>query len=169
MSIMRTYYTFRIVQSPDVSYNTIVLGMWISAEVAAGMLVYCLPIMPKFFQHYGSKIYASTVRYKSGSYHTKGVMEIVPRGPPYNRQAGDNSKKSLFQNDSGDGQNSDPWVNSFDCRAIHISHDVTIENDIEAPLPKPETMFDWPTTATKVYATRRQDLGTRPYVLRKAV
>ena len=42
--------------SPDVSYNTIIMGLWTWAEIKTGILISCLPMMPKFFQHLSSQI-----------------------------------------------------------------------------------------------------------------
>lgn len=67
-SIVRTYYSFKIVQSPDVSYNTVIMGLWTWAEVTSGMVISCLPVMPKFFQHFGAKTYLSfSSKFKSSS------------------------------------------------------------------------------------------------------
>lgn len=66
-SILRTYYTWRIVQSPDVSYNIVPMGMWTYAEISIGIVISCLPVIPKFFQHIGPKVYSAlTLRSKSG-------------------------------------------------------------------------------------------------------
>ncbi|KAL9636600.1 MAG: hypothetical protein Q9204_002196 [Flavoplaca sp. TL-2023a] len=35
------------------------MGLWTWAELTAGILVSCLPIAPRFFQHIGPKVYAS--------------------------------------------------------------------------------------------------------------
>ena len=57
--------------SPDISYNIMILGIWTWAEATSGILVSCLPIMPKFFQHMAPKLqgaFASMSRlgFKSG-------------------------------------------------------------------------------------------------------
>ena len=50
-SVLRTYYTWRIVQSPDVSYYMIPMGLWTYAEISTGVFISCVPVMPRFFQH----------------------------------------------------------------------------------------------------------------------
>ncbi|CAD6593760.1 MAG: hypothetical protein ASARMPRED_007916 [Alectoria sarmentosa] len=55
-SILRTYYTWKIVQSPDITYNMVRMGMWTYAELSTGIVISCLPVIPKFFQHVGPKI-----------------------------------------------------------------------------------------------------------------
>ncbi|KAF7513246.1 hypothetical protein GJ744_010642 [Endocarpon pusillum] len=62
-SILRTYYTWKIVKSPEVSYNFAIMGYWTIAEITTGIVVSCLPVMPKFFHHYTSKFYHSRKPY----------------------------------------------------------------------------------------------------------
>ncbi|KAI9842653.1 MAG: hypothetical protein M1837_007020 [Sclerophora amabilis] len=69
-SITRLVYTYRLVQSKDVTYNTIVMGFWTLAEVAIGILCGCLPVLPKFFQVLGPKVHtalSSTFRTRESS------------------------------------------------------------------------------------------------------
>ena len=56
-SIVRTYYSFQVPKSSDKTYNLELMGLWGWAELAIGIIVGCLPIMPKFFQHIGPKVY----------------------------------------------------------------------------------------------------------------
>lgn len=58
-SILRTYYTWKIVRSPDITYNMIIMGLWAYAEITIGIIVSCLPVFPKFFKHVGPKIYGT--------------------------------------------------------------------------------------------------------------
>ena len=63
-SVLRTYYTWKIVQSPDISYNMVPMGMWTYAELSTGIVISCLPVIPKFFQHVGPQIsHALTFRH----------------------------------------------------------------------------------------------------------
>lgn len=55
-SIGRTYYTFKVAQLPDISYNIALMGLWASTELAIGTIVSCLPVLPRFFQHLGPKV-----------------------------------------------------------------------------------------------------------------
>ena len=50
-SIMRTYYTWQIFASPDKSYLYVPNGLWSLAELSAGIIVGCFPVMPRLFQH----------------------------------------------------------------------------------------------------------------------
>ena len=55
-SVLRTYYTWKIVQSPDISYNMVPMGMWTYAELSTGIVISCLPVIPKFFQYIGPQL-----------------------------------------------------------------------------------------------------------------
>lgn len=56
-SVLRTYYTWKVVKEPDVSYNIILMGLWTLAEVATGIIISCLPVLPRFFRHVGPILY----------------------------------------------------------------------------------------------------------------
>ncbi|KAL8860206.1 MAG: hypothetical protein Q9178_003470 [Gyalolechia marmorata] len=73
-SIVRTYYTSES-ETGDVSYKLIIMGLWTWAELTAGILVSCLPVVPRFFQHIGPRVYAS---FKSNSI-TGSLFSIAPR------------------------------------------------------------------------------------------
>ncbi|KAI4213374.1 MAG: hypothetical protein LQ349_009283, partial [Xanthoria aureola] len=73
-SIVRTYYTSES-EIGDVSYKLIIMGLWTWAELTAGILVSCLPVVPRFFQHIGPKVYAS---FKSNSI-TGSFLSITSR------------------------------------------------------------------------------------------
>ncbi|KAL8819728.1 MAG: hypothetical protein Q9223_001916 [Gallowayella weberi] len=56
-------------------YNITIMGIWTWAEITAGILVSCLPVMPRFFQHIGPKVYAS---FKSNSI-IRSLFSMTPR------------------------------------------------------------------------------------------
>lgn len=60
-SILRTYYTWKIAQSPDISYNVVRMGLWTSAEFTTGIIISCFPVIPKFFQHIGPKVSSALI------------------------------------------------------------------------------------------------------------
>ena len=67
-SILRTYYIWETIKSPDYSYNLFSVGVWSNAEIAIGIIVSCLPVFPKFFRHIGPKIHATfTIESLSGT------------------------------------------------------------------------------------------------------
>ena len=55
-SVMRTYYTWQTVEARDTSWELLPMGYWTWTELSIGIIVGCLPTMPKFFQHIGPKI-----------------------------------------------------------------------------------------------------------------
>ena len=90
-SILRTYYTWKVVKGSDVSYNIIVMGLWTLAEIATGIIVSCLPVLPRFFRHAGPKVLqAFSVPTKSssssGCASTRvgaGPWWMSPTSPPF--------------------------------------------------------------------------------------
>ena len=55
-SVLRTYYTWKVGSQPDVSYNIAKMGLWTLAEVAIGVIVSCLPVLPRFVRDVGPKL-----------------------------------------------------------------------------------------------------------------
>ena len=58
-SILRSYYTWRVVETHDTSWELLLMGLWTWAELSTGIIVGCLPALPRFFQHIGPKLYQS--------------------------------------------------------------------------------------------------------------
>lgn len=78
-SIVRTYYTWKIIESSDESYLLVPFGLWGLAELSAGIVVGCFPIMPRFFRHVGTRAYkicniGSSIT-KSSSYNQSARTE----------------------------------------------------------------------------------------------
>ena len=71
MSIMRTYYTWQIAKSSDKSYLFAPFGLWSDAEFAVGIIIGCLPAMPRFFQVVGPKV-CQMFQFRSRSISTSG-------------------------------------------------------------------------------------------------
>ena len=79
-SILRTYYTWKVDSQPDVSYNIVKMGLWTLAEVAAGVIVCCLPVLPRFFQDIGPKIHrAFSTNSKPSSNLDSENVQIIGR------------------------------------------------------------------------------------------
>lgn len=49
-AIMRTYYTWQLTESIDVSWNIAFMAMWTWIEMSFGILVASLPVSPRFYQ-----------------------------------------------------------------------------------------------------------------------
>lgn len=79
-SVTRTYYTWKVVEEPDTSYNIVMMGLWTLAEVATGVIVCCLPVLPRFLRHAGPKVYrAFSIRSKSSSSSDSANSERMAR------------------------------------------------------------------------------------------
>ena len=70
ISITGTYYRRTVEDSQDSSYDLVKFGLWTEAEVVIGFLLSCAPIMPRFFQHVGPKLYATLSRNSSSKART---------------------------------------------------------------------------------------------------
>lgn len=55
VSIVRTYYTFKLVNSGDVTHNVVLLGFWSHAEIAIGIMISCFPVLPRLIQVFHSR------------------------------------------------------------------------------------------------------------------
>lgn len=55
-SIMRTYYTFKYIPSKDFSFHLLLPGLWAWGELSMGTIVFCMPVLPKFWQHAHTKL-----------------------------------------------------------------------------------------------------------------
>ncbi|KAM0794235.1 hypothetical protein BDR22DRAFT_895349 [Usnea florida] len=55
-SIVRTYYTYQISRSSDETYKLQLMGLWGWAELTIGIIVGCLPVMPKLFHDISARI-----------------------------------------------------------------------------------------------------------------
>ena len=81
-SIVRTYYTWKLVESSDESYLLVPIGLWSLAELSAGIVVGCFTVMPKFFQHVGPRAYRiftleSGIKNRSG--YGQSARAAIPR------------------------------------------------------------------------------------------
>lgn len=70
-AVVRTYYSFKIAQGPDITYNIIVQGIAAAIESYIGTIVSSAPVLPRFFQQYGHQI--------SGLFHLARVPETFKR------------------------------------------------------------------------------------------
>ncbi len=96
-SIIRTYYRWKVVTSPDVSYNMNVMGIWTYAEIAIGIIISCTPVLPIFCKKFGSKV-SGPISFRSRWSRSGGVMQKIPQlaeivreprsPPPIRRRSG---------------------------------------------------------------------------------
>ena len=74
-SIVRTYYSFQVPKSTDKIYNLELMGLWGWAELATGIIVSCLPVMPRFIQHVGPKIYRTLSLRNNHKFDNAHIMQ----------------------------------------------------------------------------------------------
>lgn len=153
-SIMRTYYTFRVVKTSDKSYMFGPFGLWSGAELSASVITSCLPVLPKFFQHIRPKVYRV---YKVFSAQSKSTSSSGPDqrdgSRPSKKQALTKVKNSFAKHGAGlnlTESDTDPYSQ------LHGEY-YTLD---EFEASKPQTiMASAPTQASGVgIATRRDEL-----------
>lgn len=55
------------------------MGLWTYAELSTGIVISCLPVIPKFFQHIGPKVSSALrLRYKSTKNSGVEAASIIP-------------------------------------------------------------------------------------------
>ena len=77
-SIVRTYYSYQVPKSSDRTYKLELMGLWGWAELTIGIIVGCLPVLPKFIHHIGttvSKTFSFTS--KDGVSATHGLINNI--------------------------------------------------------------------------------------------
>ncbi|KAL9124965.1 MAG: hypothetical protein Q9175_008152 [Cornicularia normoerica] len=87
-SIVRTYYSFQVAKSSDKSYKLELMGLWGWAELAIGIIVGCLPVMPKFIQQVGPKVLKSLSfrsKYKLRPARNLEIRVKAPSGNAFTR------------------------------------------------------------------------------------
>ena len=108
-SILRSYYTWRTVESPDVSWELIPMGLWTWTEVSVGIIVGCLPAMPKFFAHIKRNMSQSIP--KSGPKRESSAATDPPKAGAHVKEQGHFSKFGAISSISSswnDTNNSSP-------------------------------------------------------------
>ena len=149
----------------DTSHYIAVMGRWTWAELTTGTLVGCLPVMPKFFRHFGSKIYMTLLaNNKITSEGGRGFnikapkdsRSLVTLGRPLNDDAGNKSFESNTASKS-DG--------SIDHQAHYVNEHYVLDG-VEASSCNTATMSDPLSTTGGGIVTHKEDLETGRHQLR---
>ena len=118
------------------------VGIWAWAEMAVGIIVSCLPIMPKFFQHFNPKVR----KLLSVS------IDTAERGGVTAKSYRSHRHQNPFSRSSGRTKIPDAADESFDLATTDKAQDATVkEYSITSPS---DTVF----TPEGRTATRREDL-----------
>lgn len=76
-SVLRTYYTWRVVESHDINWDLIPMALSTWAELSIGIIVGCLPTLPKFIQHIDTKYRLQFSG--SGTGRATGAVALPPK------------------------------------------------------------------------------------------
>ena len=154
-SIVRTYYSFQPPKSSDRTYNLSLMGLWGWAELAIGIIVGCLPVMPKFVQHVGTRFFkTSSPRSRAGVRPAHGLNDPALNANTFTkiqRPFTKDDKSSLWKS-STDSHNPQAGLHGdFPTSFIHDSSTTDALSALE-PAQLPGAMV----------ATRRDDLEHGP-------
>ena len=148
---MRTYYTWTLVNSPDFSHDVVIMGLWTYAEIAIGIVVSCLPVLPRFFQHFGPKVYG-TFSFRAKS-RTQSGHRSDTTGNTGETKVLSNFKRPFAKRSDG-SRTSETWNDS---RIQSEAGYITL-NEIDTMPPEVATMSASAYKPADRLATRRDDL-----------
>lgn len=94
-AVIRTYYTWKITQSTDFSYNLVPFGAWTYIELAIGIIISCLPVIPRFFQHFGPKLRATFSLSTASKTNSSYGISLTPNPCSSNNSAPAVSKRNF--------------------------------------------------------------------------
>lgn len=160
-SILRTYYAWQIVQSRDISYNVVKMGLWTYAEIAIGTIVSCMPVLPKFLRHFSSKLYTTFAsKSKSGSSNPRprSGSPVVIEKP---RHSAKSPNKYLAKRSGGETGISEIWNGAYHPSAVQVEGEYVTLDEHDAVLPRTARRVKASEPASRMakgIATRREDL-----------
>ncbi|SLM39433.1 hypothetical protein LPUS_09967 [Lasallia pustulata] len=157
-SIIRAYYTWVVARAIDESYSLVVLSFCAAAELAIGIIVGSLPIMPKFFQHASVKVskalsFASNSAIKSGQ-----ESEGIRNAPTANALT---SIKRSFAKYKAGSDVTESWSDQYYSRAEHHGEYLTLTEFDASSLQGTDSVQ--PRSLGGGTATRREDLEYGPH------
>lgn len=152
-SILRTYYTWRTVESSDTSWELLPMGLWTWAELSIGIIVGCLPALPKFFQHIGPKIHGSISGAGPGS-------ESCPATDTSKAKVLARVKRPFAKYGVGPSV-SDSWNDPYSPRA-QLHDDYLVLDGFEGSLPQAKIFSARAESPGQGTATAREELEYLP-------
>ena len=156
-SIIRTYYTWKVVKSSDFSYNIIVMGIWTYAELTIGIIVSCLPVLPRFFNHIGPKIYEILV---FGSW-SKILLRHRLRSTDNSDETNPTSRiRQPFPERSGEASTPETWKNYRHSKSELRAEYITLD-EYETQQSKSAAMNGLTPPLIDDLTTKREDLEYR--------
>lgn len=134
---MRTYTNWEAFfsQNSDSNWILVPLSLWTAAEIACGLFLSCVPTMPKFYQHFRSKVGNLSRSFQSlgesGHEFNSDILDTEPRRSthhshrPYERYG---VSSHISKNSDG----------SIDAQAGEISKPISLE-DLESMQSRSES------------------------------
>ena len=146
-SIVRTYYSWKIPTATDLTFDLQFQGRWTEVEMVIGVVVSCLPVMPRFFQHIGPGIYgvlplgsSTKKKFAPSSWSTRDTNQLVIPG----KQQGSGQRSGAIRDALNDSQ--------VELKGEYINldkHEVQ-QSRRATPLELVPTMADQPSTKREV-------------------
>ena len=156
-SIVRTYYTWVVHRGADESYSLGFLNICGAAELATGIIVGCLPIMPKFLQHVSIKV-AEAFSFASRP-TIKSSQEIGQESKAQSNTPKANALTSIkrsFAKYKAGADVTESWSDLYHPRAENSDDYLTLTEFDGPSLPMTEPLQPW--SRGGGIATRREDL-----------
>ncbi|KAL8691956.1 MAG: hypothetical protein Q9218_002918 [Villophora microphyllina] len=154
-SIIRTRYTFKMVQSSDTSYYLIIFGLWTWAEITIGIIVGCLPVMPKFVHTLRSKIGTSPV--SNSSTGSRPTQKISPKAFTLRHTVDDASSKGPFGKRSSGVSDSNLFTDSYERDSSKTSLAIPLGNVVSSD-PRMKAATESPFAISGGPGIKREDL-----------
>ena len=151
-SIIRAYYAWVMGRGPDVSYNVVITCFCASAELAIGIMVGSLPVMPKFFQHVSVKVSKALSFASKSAIKSAQKLEGESNPPKANPMA---SIKRAFAKYQAGSDVTGSWGDLHYPRAEHHGEDLTL-TEFDPPSLQPRSLGGG-------IATKREDLEYGPH------
>ena len=153
-SIIRAYYTWVVARAIDESYSLVVLSFCAAAELAVGIIVGSLPIMPKFFQHASVKVSKALSSASKSGQESEGISNAPKANAP-------TSIKRSFAKYKAASDVTESWGDLYYSRAEHHGEYLTLTEFDASSLQATDSVQ--PRSLGGGTATRREDLEYGPH------
>lgn len=161
VSIVRAYYTWVVDNGTDKSYGLGIENICAAAELAIGIIVGCLPIMPKFLQHASVKLSKafsfasrSTIKARQGIDHESNGQSDTPKAKTLT------SLRRSFAKYKAGADVTESWNGHYHSRPENYGDHITLTEFDALSLQAIESVK--PCSRGGGIATRREDLEHGP-------
>ena len=157
-SIIRAYYTWVVAVDADFSYSLVVIAFCASAELAIGIIVGSLPVMPKFFQHASVKVSEALSFASKSAIKSEQDSEGIHNTPKANAIA---SVKRAFAKYKAGSDVTGSWGDLHYPRTEHHGEYLTLTEFDESSLKATDSLQ--PRSLVGGTTTKREDLEHGPH------